>query len=36
LVSKFSGQPLNERDIDTLSLLSPVAAMVIELANKSG
>ncbi|HUT21674.1 MAG TPA: GAF domain-containing protein [Anaerolineae bacterium] len=35
LVNKFSDQPFNERDIDTLSLLSPIAAMVIELANKS-
>jgi GAF domain-containing protein len=35
LVNKFSDHPFNERDIDTLSLLSPIAALVIALANKT-
>ncbi len=34
LVNKYSDQPFNERDIETVSLLSPIAAMVVALANR--
>jgi GAF domain-containing protein len=34
LVNKYSDQPFDERDVETVSLLSPIAAMVIDLANK--
>jgi GAF domain-containing protein len=34
LVNKYSDQPFNERDIETVSLLSPIAAMVIALASR--
>jgi GAF domain-containing protein len=33
LVNKFSGKPFNDRDVETLSLLAPIAATVIDLAN---
>ena len=35
LINKFSDEPFNDRDIETMSLLSPIAAMAIDLAGLS-
>jgi GAF domain-containing protein len=33
LINKFSDEPFDDRDVETLSLLSPIAATAIDLAN---
>jgi GAF domain-containing protein len=36
LVNRFSGRAFDERDLETLSVLAPLAATAIELAASEG
>ena len=35
LINKFSDEPFDDRDVETISLLAPIAAMAIDLASLS-
>jgi GAF domain-containing protein len=36
VVNKFSGRPFDDRDVEMLTMLAPIAATAIDLASREG